>query len=177
MQMTQQTDIFAERLAEIAKERERLDLEASLLHGLRAKLKSWPQLLKEGDKFSSRNAAKFELLAFVAEYLGEPDPLLFGGAGTHEIYSAVLKRAAKEKEWIEVYNRDPERLEKGKERDLGTPLLNRETPFNYNTFRSYLTRFKDEGRLHYNPETKKWRILKQDYGRASSPEDKEGAEE
>lgn len=175
--MTQQNDIFAKRLAKISKERERLDLEVSLLHRLSAKLKSWPHLLKEGDKFSSRNVAKFELLAFVAGYLSERDPLLFGGAGTREIYSAVLKNAAEEKERLDAFNRDPERLEKGEEKNPGTPLLNREEPINYNTFRSYLVRFKDEGRLHYNPETKRWRVSEEDYGRTSDKRDEEGAEE
>jgi len=175
--MTQQNDIFAKRLAEISKEKERLDLEASLLIRLSVKLKSWPHLLKEGDKFSSRNIAKFELLALVAGYLSEHDPLLFGGAGTKEIYSAVLKDAAKEKERLNAFNRDPERLENGKEMNPGTPLLNREEPINYNTFRSYLVRFKDEGRLHYNPESKRWRISEVDYGHTSGERYEEGAEE
>ncbi|WP_299503788.1 hypothetical protein [uncultured Roseobacter sp.] len=150
------------RLNEIEFELRELEVERSMLTKIQFSFRDWPQLIKPGDRFSQHTAVKFELLALVAEYLARPDPLLFGGASTREIYDAVVQKCKDEATQRRWRNSDPDRLADGIGRDAGTPLSNREGRINYNTFRSYLARFKAEGRLFYDDDSRRWRVSEKD---------------
>ncbi|WP_300012593.1 hypothetical protein [uncultured Roseobacter sp.] len=160
--MTQQLKHIAKRLREIEQELTALEVERSMLRKTQHGFSKWPHLIKEGDKFSQRTSVKFELLAKVADYLSEADPLVYGGASTKEIYHAVVEKTKVEGKRREWFNSDPGRLEDGIDRDVGTPLSNSREPINYNTFRSYLARYKAEGRLFYNDDTRRWRVSPED---------------
>ena len=125
---------------------------------------------------------KFELLARVATSLKEPDPYLYGGASTKEIYDSILSVLASEKREAKRLTADRREAEisnspaipRSPSEEL-TPMASESEAFNYNTFRSHLARFKKENRIFYNSDTRRWRITEQEptTGEAHSEEDDE----
>ena len=85
-----------------------------------------------------------------------------GGASTREIYEAVLSGLSSENRRVTWSNVDSELLESDVQKELKTPMTMAEKPLNCNTFRSYLARFKDEGRIFFNEETRRWRVTEQE---------------
>lgn len=138
--MKQQRHKIDQRLAEISELVSELEAETAMLTSVRSSLQLSEHLVLASDTFSPRTAPKFEILARVADYLSEPDQYIFGGASTKAIYTAVLDR-------LTTHHQGP-----------GRYVAFQDGPPNYNTFRSYLARFKAEKRIFYDGATKRWRL-------------------
>jgi hypothetical protein len=160
--MKQQSNIIADRIVAIKDQIERLQAESAMLSKFRMTLRSCEHLLRDEDVFSTRTSAKFELLARVADHLNGPDPFLYGGSSTKAIYEAVLSSIDTDRRSIAASLIDRDRIENGDLVEQGTPMETDSRPLNYGTFRSYLARFKDEGRIFFNAETRRWRIRKEE---------------
>jgi len=156
----QQIEHITKRLKEIEQEKRELDSEYAMLVRIEGALSSHSHLLNSKDMFSHRSAAKFELLARVAEYLSSGNPLIYGGASTREIYNAIILSINEAAVQKSNYNNEQQRSGLGGEFDPGTPMINAPESMNYNTFRSYLTRFKKDGRIFFNEDKRRWRITK-----------------
>jgi hypothetical protein len=157
MQQTRKIDL---RLKEIERLQRELDAETVMLSKFRDSLQLSEHLVREADVFSARTVAKFELLARIADHLSKPDQYLYGGATTRNLYNHVSANLEEERRRIAFSRIDPDRRERNLPPEAVTPMANEVEQPNYNTFRSHLARFKDEGRLFYNPKTRCWRLTK-----------------
>ena len=156
--MTDATNLFDERSAELERQIQALREEQAMLAKFKQLLGSFPHVLRPNDRFTSRTATKFELLARVVTHLNRPDCFLYGGASTKSIYEAVVEDIRVDKLATQAANSDPNRIERGEKRAFLTPLERDDETPNYNTFRSYLARYRDEGRIFFNDEKRRWRI-------------------
>ncbi|SDF78134.1 hypothetical protein [Sulfitobacter delicatus] len=155
--MKNATTLFTDRIGKLEREIDRLRQERAMLYKFQRLLGEFPQALRDDDRFTPRTATKFELLARVLDYLNLPDTFIYGGASTKEIYRAVLDGIRRDRNATIAFNSHPQRLEREEERKVLTPLEANEDTLNYNTFRSYLARYRDEGRIFFNEETRRWR--------------------
>ncbi|WP_448326735.1 hypothetical protein [Sulfitobacter sp. M13] len=156
--MTDATDLFDERNAELERQIQGLRAEQAMLAKFKRLFAGFPNVLRPDDRFTSRTAVKFELLARVATHLSRPDCFLYGGASTKSIYEAVVEDIRVDKLATQAANSDPNRIERGEKRAFLSPLERDDENLNYNTFRSYLARYRDEGRIFFNDEKRRWRI-------------------
>lgn len=156
--MTDATNLFDERSAELERQIQALRAEQAMLAKFKQLLGSFPHVLRPNDRFTSRTATKFELLARVVTHLNRPDCFLYGGASTKSIYEAVVEDIRVDKLATQAANSDPNRIERGEKRAFLSPLERDDENLNYNTFRSYLARYRDEGRIFFNDEKRRWRI-------------------
>ena len=156
--MIDATNLFTDRIAKLEREINGLRQEQAMLYKFQRLLGQFPQVLRGDDRFTSRTATKFELLARVVTHLSRPDPFMYGGASTKEIYGEVIADIASDRRATDRFNADPDRIERGDELKFFTPLESDDEIPNYNTFRSYLARYRDEGRIFFDEETRRWRV-------------------
>lgn len=91
-------------------------------------------LLLDGEVIGAGNLRKFEILAIVWNVL-----VLLGSSG-HENRGLSTK---------ELFEKVSEFVSE---------------PLNYGTFRSYLSRFRDEGRIEFERKRRVWRLVKESEG-------------
>lgn len=160
--MIDATHLFTDRIAKLEREIDDRRREQAMLSRFQRSLGSFPYVLRDTDRFSPRTATKFELLARVVDYLNRPDPFLYGGASTRELYDVVTEEIRDGKRRSESYRVDSVGVGRDKARPVTTPLEENRGEINYNTFRSYLARFRDEGRIFFNADTRRWRITERE---------------
>jgi hypothetical protein len=158
--MKQHITKITDRLIEIEGLIKNLNEESAMLLKFQSTLCSCQDVLLASDTFSVRTATKFELLARVAKHLNRPEPLMYGGESTKAIYEYVLSDLDSDRRQISKSRLELDEGESDLPVENDTPMSSAETTLNYNTFRSYLARFREEGRIFYNPETRRWRITK-----------------
>lgn len=156
---------ISDRKLEIDLEITTLSEERRFLSCIESTLVAHPSLLRDNDTFNTKNRVKFFYLALIADHLSQRDPLLYGGSKTKEIFAAISSKLENIKS-IQSATKDTQF--QGPNKSIQTPssldALPKEiisTELNYNTLRSYLARFKDEGRLFFDPMNKRWRITKE----------------
>ncbi|MFD1342426.1 hypothetical protein [Litorisediminicola beolgyonensis] len=159
--MEAQQDHIARWIEEIDEQVGELEAEKRMLIKLRGLLRGNLGVIKGSDVFSLKAAAKFEILARVAEYLYRPDPLLYGGATTKELFEVLCESA----ESSSSGGAKPARGRRGS-RDEGAEasflrLALTGKKVRYGTFRSILTRLRMDGRLYFDRETKRWRVTEE----------------
>ena len=145
--MVQQNEMLAKRIREIEEEILALQKESAMLSTLSSYFVRSGHLLRENDKFTARSAAKYQLLARVAEFLNDPHQALDGGAGTRRIYDGIFNRSEAEKFGTQ----------RPVSKDSDTNIA-----MNYNTFRSYLARFGAEGRIYFDEKKRRGRMTEKD---------------
>lgn len=128
-----QQGAISTRLAEIEKEIEALDSERAFLKEAAEIPTSQTPVFLEGDRPSRKNKRKFEILRLVQSALGQPECYIYGGFRTRALYDEVVSYIQKKDSSVAF-------------------------EINYATFRSHLTRFKQEGRIFYDENTHCWRV-------------------
>ncbi len=156
--MKNATPLFIRRFAKLDAEISRLEAERAMLVRFQNLLGAYEHVLRDDDHFSTRTLSKFELLARVVKHLNQPDPFMYGGSSTKEIYKAVLAEILTDKQAAEWSKFLPDRGQREASTICATPLEQQSEALNYNTFRSYLARFRSEGRVFFNAETRRWHI-------------------
>jgi len=172
--MTDATSLFDERNAELERQIQALREEQAMLAKFKHLLGSFPHVLRPDDRFTSRTAAKFELLARIAKHLTRADCYMYGGSSTRETYDTVVEDIIRDRNTAHAFNVNPERAERGEELAVLTPLERNDGIPNYNTFRSYLARYREEGRIFFDEEKRRWRITQENVSATAQPSEDGG---
>lgn len=146
------------RLEEIERKRQELLNEEAMLLKLRVRLHASSGLLKPDDRFTEKTKFKYELLGYISEYLNRRDPYLFGGASTREIYEEILKMIERDNQKNLHQNEGLSEVESEDSILPESSIKKMKNGINYNTFRTYLMRFKNEGRIRFDTKSKRWSI-------------------